>query len=41
MFKNRLVFIGAFRRDFINFTQTRILNPGSFPAGKKAIRIFL
>lgn len=33
LFKNRLVFIGAFRRDFINFTQTRILNPGSFPAG--------
>ncbi|MSU65300.1 MAG: Plug domain-containing protein [Opitutus sp.] len=33
LFKNRLVVIGAFRRDFINFSQNRIQAPGDLPAG--------
>jgi outer membrane receptor protein involved in Fe transport len=33
LFKNRLVLIGAFRRDFTFFRQTRIQAPGNMPAG--------
>jgi outer membrane receptor protein involved in Fe transport len=33
LFKNRLVLIGAFRRDFVDFEQNRIRNPGDMPAG--------
>jgi outer membrane receptor protein involved in Fe transport len=33
LFKNRVVLIGAFRRDFVHLSQYRVGNPGSFPAG--------
>ena len=33
LFKNRLVLIGAFRRDFIHFSQNRIVAPGDLVAG--------
>ncbi len=33
LFKNRLVLIGAFRRDFVHLSQFRVGNPGSYPAG--------
>jgi hypothetical protein len=33
LFKNRLVLIGAFRRDFVFFSQNRIVAPGDLPAG--------
>jgi hypothetical protein len=33
LFKNRLVLIGAFRRDFVFFSQNRIVAPGDLPNG--------
>jgi hypothetical protein len=33
LFKNRVVLIGAFRRDFVHLSQYRVGNAGSFPAG--------
>ena len=41
LIKNRLVLIGAFRRDFVEFTQNRVLAPGSFPAGWDGISLIL
>ncbi|MDP3071679.1 MAG: TonB-dependent receptor plug domain-containing protein [Opitutaceae bacterium] len=33
LFKNRLVLIGAFRRDFATIADKRVLSPGDMPAG--------
>ena len=41
MFKNRLVLIGAFRRDFIDFSQNRVKAPGDHPAGWDGVSLVL
>jgi hypothetical protein len=41
LFKNRLVLIGAFRRDFTFFSQNRIKAPGDMPAGWDGLSLAL
>ncbi len=41
LFKNRLVLIGAFRRDFIDFSQNRVKAPGDMPAGWDGVSLLL
>lgn len=41
LFKNRLVLIGAFRRDFTFFKQNRIKAPGDHPAGWDGVSLQL
>lgn len=41
LFKNRLVLIGAFRRDFTFFKQNRIKNPGDHPVGWDGVSLQL
>lgn len=41
LFKNRVVLIGAFRRDFTYFKQNRIKNPGDHPAGWDGVSLQL
>lgn len=41
LFKNRLVLIGAFRRDFTFFTQNRIKAPGDHPVGWDGVSLQL
>ncbi|MBL9211904.1 MAG: TonB-dependent receptor plug domain-containing protein [Opitutaceae bacterium] len=41
LFKNRLVLIGAFRRDFTDFSQNRIKAPGDHPVGWDGISLQL
>ncbi|MSU64977.1 MAG: hypothetical protein EXS38_02480 [Opitutus sp.] len=41
LFKNRLVLIGAFRRDSTHFAQNRIQDPGDMPAGWNGLNLEL